>query len=193
MKHFIIGCLLLSTTIGFSQKMKPIFNGKNLKGWEEPENNLWWTIEEGVLHGKSDPDLKGSIMWTKKVYKDFIIETDFKFGEGIVDSGIFLRDISQQIQLGISGSMKRDMTCSPYIQGKGYPVEASNIKKLLKQDDWNTMRVKVQGSTYTVWLNGEQVMTYTSDTALPEGKVGVQVHPNNDMHIYFKNLKLAEI
>lgn len=193
MKYSIIVYLILTSIIVQAQKMKPLFNGKNLKGWEVPENNIWWSVEKGVLHGKSDPELKGSIMWTEKEYKNFIVETDFKFGEGVVDSGIFLRDISQQIQLGISGSMKRDMTCSPYIAGKGYPVEASNIEKLLKQSDWNTMKVRVEASTYTVWLNGEKVMTYTSEDAKIQGKVGVQVHPNNNMHIMFRNLKLAEI
>ena len=63
-------------------------------------------------------------------------------GKGTIDSGIFIRTEKQQIQIGESGSLKRDLTGSPYIPGKGYPVEAENVKELLKMDDWNTMKVK---------------------------------------------------
>jgi len=126
-------------------------------------------------------------------YENFIIQLDFKFGEGTIDSGIFLRTDRQQIQIGESGSLKRDMTCSPYIPGKGYPVEAKNIDKLLKKDDWNTIKVKADGSVYTMWLNGEEVLTYDSDTAIEKGPVGLQLHPGRDMHIDFKNILFAEL
>ena len=129
--------------------MKKAFNGKNFKGWTVPENNIWYTAADGILSIKSGPDKKGSIIWTEKQYENFIIEADFKMGEGIVDSGFFLRTENEQIQIGISGSLKRDMTGSPYIPGKGYPVEATNVKNLLKLSDWNTMKIKADKKTYT--------------------------------------------
>lgn len=174
-------------------KLKKIFNGKNLDGWVAPERNIWWLADKGVLTAKSGPDKKGSILWTEGEYKDFIIQMDFLFGEGTIDSGIFLRTDKQQIQIGESGSLKRDMTCSPYIPGKGYPEEAKNIKELLKMDDWNTIKVKAEGSVYTMWLNGEHVLTYDSDTAIEKGPIGIQLHPGRDMSIDFKNIKLAEL
>jgi len=176
-----------------SPKMKKIFNGKNLEGWVVPENNIWWSAKGGILTAKSGPNKKGTLLWTEKQYKDFVIEADFKFGHGTVDSGIFLRGISQQIQIGISGSMKRDMTGSPYIEGKGYPVEAKGIKDLLKMENWNTMKVEAKGNVYKVWLNGKEVMTYTSDDALDSGPIGLQVHQNNEMSIDFRNIKVAEL
>jgi hypothetical protein len=174
-------------------KLKKIFNGKNLDGWKAPEGNVWWTANKGTLAAKSDPDQKGSILWTEKAYSDFIIQMDFKFGEGTVDSGIFIRSEKDQIQIGESGSLKRDMTCSPYIPGKGYPVEAKNIKELLKMDDWNTIKVKADGTVYTMWLNGEEVLTYDSDTAIEKGPIGLQLHPGRNMEIEFKNILFAEL
>ncbi|MBV6643707.1 MAG: DUF1080 domain-containing protein [Cyclobacteriaceae bacterium] len=174
-------------------KLKKIFNGKDLSGWVAPEGNIWWSANNGILTAKSSPDQKGSILWTEKSYKDFIIQADFKFGDGTVDSGIFLRTENEQIQIGESGSLKRDMTCSPYIPGKGYPVEASNIKELLKMDGWNTIKVKTVGSVYTIWLNGKEVLEYDSDTAIEEGSVGLQLHPGRDMTIDFKNILFAEL
>jgi hypothetical protein len=174
-------------------KLKKIFNGKNLDGWKAPEGNVWWTANKGTLAAKSDPDQKGSILWTEKAYSDFIIQMDFKFGEGTVDSGIFIRSEKDQIQIGESGSLKRDMTCSPYIPGKGYPAEAKNIKELLKMDDWNTIKVKALGTVYTMSLNGEEVLTYDSDTAIEKGPIGLQLHPGRDMDIEFKNILFAEL
>ena len=82
-----LGCLF--TVSAQSPKMKKVFNGKNLKGWTVPENNTWWSAEAGILIARSGPEKKGSILWTATSYRDFIVETDFKYGEGTVDTGIF--------------------------------------------------------------------------------------------------------
>ncbi len=194
-KLMMILVLIAVSQAGWTQspKLKKVFNGKSLKGWVVPENNIWWKAEKGVLSVKNGPDKKGSILWTEKSYRDFVFQSDFKFGEGNVDSGIFLRTEKQQIQLGVSGSLKRDMTCSPYIPGKGYPVEASNIANLLKQTDWNTIKIEAKGKVYTVWLNGEQVLTYNAEGAIEQGPVGLQLHGNREMAIDFKNIRIGEI
>lgn len=177
-------------------KMKSLFNGKDLGQWQVPDNNVWWTLKDGVLYAKSDATKTGSNIWTKSKYKDFVVQLDFKFGEGTVDSGIFMRgedDKNPQIQIGISGSLKRDMTASPYVPKKGYPIEAEGIQQLLKQDDWNTLKARAVGNTYTVWLNGKEVMSYTLENANLEGPVGLQLHPGKDMSIAFRNIYLAKL
>jgi hypothetical protein len=192
-------CILLATLAFLMMAwageldLKPLFNGSDFSGWHEPENNIWWTIEDGVLVGKNDQELKGSILWTSKEYKDFVLQLDFRFGPGSVDSGVFIREVSEQIQIGVSGSLNRDMTCSPYVAGKGYPVEGVGVAALLKQDDWNTVRIQAVGNVYTVTLNGKQVLEYPSLTAAEKGPLGLQVHPDRDMQISFKNILIAEI
>lgn len=177
-------------------KMKPVFNGKTLKHWTVPENNIWWSVDAGTLWAKSDPDQIGSILWSDETYTDFVVQLEFKFGQGTVDSGIFMRgddEKNPQIQIGISGSLKRDMTGSPYVPKLGYPQEADGIKELLKIDDWNTMKAMAVGNLYTVWLNGKQVLSYTLDNANLEGPVGLQLHPGKDMSIQFRNIQLARL
>ncbi len=173
--------------------LNPIFNGQDLAGWVAPENNQWFAVKDGILEVRSGPDQKGATLWTDKDYTDFLLEFEFRFGEGVVDSGIFMRKAHDQIQIGISGSKKRDMTASPYIPKKGYPVEAEGVAELLKATDWNTMRVQAVGPTYTVWLNGKQVMTYTSETAIETGPIGIQLHAKRDMAIDYRNLRAAEL
>jgi hypothetical protein len=195
MKKLLAAFLLLMiivSTQAQDPKLKKIFNGKNLKGWVVPENNVWWTANDGVLFVKSTAEKKGSILWSESKYENFIIQADFLMGDGTVDSGIFLRSEHDQIQIGISGSLKRDLTASPYIPKKGYPVEAK-VKDILKLKDWNTMKVKVVGSTYTVWLNGAEVMTYTSENMPASGPVGFQLHPGNEMSVSFRNIRMAAL
>ena len=175
--------------------LKPIFNGKDLTGWAAPKGNDaagWYKAVDGVLKIQNGPKKKGSILWTQKKYRNFLMEFDFRMGAGRVDSGVHVRN-QDQIQIGISGSLGRDMTCSPYIPGKGYPVEAKNIKKLLKAKEWNTMRIQAIGPEYTVWLQGEKVMTYKSASAIEEGPLGIQLHGNRNMSIDYRNLKLAKL
>lgn len=179
-----------------AQKMKTIFNGKDFKHWVEPDGNIWWSVADGVLHVKNGPEQKGSILWTKKSYKDFVVQLDFKMGDGTVDSGIFMRGDgpdAPQIQIGESGSLKRDMTASPYVPKQGYPVEAERIKELLKPDDWNTMKAQAVGNVYTVWLNGEQVLAYTLEGAVLKGPIGLQLHPNREMSIAFRNITVGKL
>ena len=187
--------LTSATALVAGPKLKPIFNGKDLSGWEVPDGNDeagWYKAVEGVLKIQSGPKKKGSILWSKKKYRNFVVEFEFRMGEGRVDSGVHVRT-KDQIQIGISGSLNRDMTCSPYIPGKGYPVEAKNIKKLLRPKDWNTMRIQAIGKEYTVWLQGEKVMTYKSDSAIDEGPIGIQLHGSRNMAIDYRKLKLAEL
>ena len=190
---FLILSVFFTQSIAQEAKMKSIFNGKNLKGWVVPEDNIWWSVEDGNIWAKSDPAKKGSILWTKKAYGNFVLEGDFLMGDGVVDSGFFLRSEQDQIQIGISGSQKRDLTASPYIPGKGYPVEAKGVKDLLKTDDWNKMKIQLVDQTYTVWLNGQEVMTYSSENMPEKGPIGLQLHPNNEMTVAFRNLKIGEL
>jgi len=191
-------CLLSSSLLGkkdISKESSDLLGKHGLKGWKVPKGNeasKWYQVNNNILEVRSGSKKKGSVLWTKKEYQDFEVSLGFRFIDGIIDSGIHLRN-SDQIQIGISGSLKRDMTCSPYIPGKGYPVEAKNIKKLLKPKDWNQMRIRAVGQNYTVWLQGEEVMKYKSSSAKEKGPIGIQLHGSRNMKIDFKDILVKEL
>ena len=141
--------VMAAAVLGSTAMAGSLFNGKNLDGWKVPEGNIWWKVENGSIVVENGPKKKGSTLWTEKSFKDFEVAMEFKCGDNI-DSGVFLRTEKQQIQIGVSGSLKRDMTCSPYIPGHGYPVEAEEakgtkgVKTLMKIDDWNTLKIRVE-------------------------------------------------
>lgn len=191
-------CLLSSSLLGkkdISKESSDLLGKHGLKGWKVPKGNeasKWYQVNNNILEVRSGSKKKGSVLWTKKEYQDFEVSLEFRFIDGIIDSGIHLRN-SDQIQIGISGSLKRDMTCSPYIPGKGYPVEAKNIKKLLKPKDWNQMRIRAVGQNYTVWLQEEEVMKYKSSSAKEKGPIGIQLHGSRNMKIDFKDILVKEL
>jgi hypothetical protein len=187
--------LFLLSITSASAASTSLFNGKDLAGWKIPSGNEkvgWYQAKQGILELRSGPKKKGSVLWTEKNYKDFEVDLEFRFVDGTIDSGIHLRN-SDQIQIGISGSLKRDMTCSPYIPGKGYPVEASDVAKLLNAKDWNKVKIRAVGPKYTTWLQGKEVMNYESGSAKDEGPIGIQLHGNRNMKIDFRNLTIKEL
>jgi hypothetical protein len=195
---FTLLCLLLSPLLGeqdSTNKAINILNSNDLKGWKIPKGNevsKWYQVTDNVLKVRSGPKKKGSVLWTGKEYEDFEVNLEFRFLEGTIDSGIHLRN-SDQIQIGISGSLKRDMTCSPYIPGKGYPVEAKGVSQLLRPQDWNQIRIRAIGPKYTVWLQNEKVMNYESSSAKEKGPIGIQLHGSRKMAIDFRNIKVKEM
>lgn len=190
---YLFVCVSIGPLSADEISLKSIFNGKDFTGWEVPKDNIWFTAKDGILKLENGPKKRGQTLWTSQEYEDFEMEFDFKMGKGTVDSGIYVRNSREQIQIGISGSLKRDMTGSPYISGKGYPVEAKGIKDLLKLDDWNTMKIRAKGKKYTVWLAGKEVMNYESESAPKKGKIGIQLHGSRVMSIEYRNMKAAPI
>ena len=81
----VVGCSSNKTGL------ESIFNGQDLSGWKS-NNAVCWQVKDGILHAVNDPEQKGDILQTEKAYKNFVFQADFKFGEGRIDTGIFLRD-----------------------------------------------------------------------------------------------------
>lgn len=171
--------------------LEPIFNGKDLAGWT-PAEGAFWRVENGVLVGENDAAQTGSMLHTERSYGDVVIEADCRFS-GEIDSGIMVRKPELQVQIGVSRSLKRDMTCSFYT-GK-YPEEARALRaaELLKPNDWNRIRVEAKGNTFTVWLNGEQVSRYTSDKYAAPAPIGLQIHQGLPMKVEFRTIRAVAL
>jgi len=171
--------------------LESIFNGRDLAGWRPPEGSFW-RVESGVLVGENDAAKAGSMLFTERSYRDVVFEADVRF-TGEIDSGIMLRRPEIQVQLGVSRSLKRDMTCSFYT-GR-YPEEgrAGRAGDLLRPGDWNHIRVEARGDTFTVWLNGEQVSRYTDPTYAAAGPIGLQIHAGLAMKVEFRAIRVAAL
>ena len=177
-------------------KLEPIFNGKDLTGWQAPDKNPFWRVEGGVLIGESVPGLKENYLWTEKAYGDFVLEFDVRW-TGEIDSGVEIRKPSMQLQLGVSRSLKRDMTGSFYV-GKpvGYP-EAGQAKAAAQlmhpEGEWNSFRLEARGATFTVWINGQPAAHYTDERFSGAAPLGLQIHGGLKMKVEYRNLRAAAL
>ena len=181
-------------------KFEPLFNGKDLTNFKAEGSKEFWRIESGVLIGENDAAKKGNYLWTEKEYRDFVIEFDVRW-KGTpprgVDTGLEMRKPNLQLQLGISGSLKVDMSGSFYTGGKpAYPEsgQAKEAKTLMKPEgEWNTFRIQAKGDTFTCWINGQKASEYTDPKFSGPAPLGLQIHPGVEMKCEYRNVKIAEL
>ena len=165
-----------------------IFNGRDLSGWTAASEPAYWTVVDGAIVGQSDDRRKGSMLYTEKSYGDVIVESEVRF-TGEVDSGIMVRKPELQVQIGVSRSLKRDMTCSFYTGTYPEEARAQKAAELLRPGEWNRIRVEAKGDTFTVWLNGVQVSRYKDTKYAEPGPIGLQIHANVLMKVEFRDIR----
>lgn len=189
-----------ASVIAAEPKFVPLFNGKDLTNFQAEGAQAFWRVENGVLVGENDAAQTGHYLWTKKEYRDFVIEFDARWKATTargVDTGIEMRKPRIQLQLGVSGSLRVDMTGSFYTGGKpAYPEagQAKEAKQLLKPEgEWNTFRIQAKGDTFTCWINGKKASEYTDPKFSGAAPIGLQIHSKVDMKAEFRNLRIAEL
>src|SRR5687768_11856857 len=123
MRHLLTPVLVLALAgplFAAAPTVEPIFNGRDLTGWQTDGAAGFWRVEDGVLVGENVAGLAGHYLWTEKSYGDFVLEFEVRW-TGEVDTGIEMREPHIQMQIGVSRSLKRDMTASFYVGKPGYP------------------------------------------------------------------------
>ena len=188
------------TSLGAEPKLKPLFNGKDLTHFKAEGASEFWSVEKGVLIGQNNAAQKGHYLLTEKEYGDFVIEFDVRWKgttERGVDTGLEMRKPHLQLQLGISGSLRVDMSGSFYTGGKpAYPEagQAKDAKKLMKPEgEWNTFRIQAKGNTFTCWINGVKASEYTDAKFAGAAPLGLQIHGSVVMKCEYRNMKIAEL
>lgn len=197
---FLLSLSAIVASHAAEPKLEPLFNGKDFTNFKVDDAAPFWRIENGVLIGENDAAKKGHYLWTQKDYSDFVLEFDARF-QGTpprgADTGIEMRKPKIQLQLGVSGSLKVDMTGSFYTGGKpAYPEagQAKDAKTLMKPEgEWNTFRIQAKGDTFTCWINGQKASEYTDAKFNGAAPLGLQIHGGVEMKVEFRNMKVAEL
>jgi hypothetical protein len=201
--HLLALALFSAATINVpaaEPKWMPLFNGKDLTNFKADDSKEFWRVENGILIGENNAAQKGNYLWTQKDYRDFVIEFDVRWkavSDRGVDTGLEMRNPHIQLQLGISGSLRVDMSGSFYTGGKpAYPEsgQAKDAKKLMKPEgEWNTFRIQAKGDTFTCWINGTKASEYTDPKFSGANPLGLQIHPGVVMKCEYRNMNIAEL
>ena len=174
-----------------------LFDGKSLEGWEcDPlEQAVDWKAAAGELLGEN-PGEQGSILWTNQKFRDFEVELDYITLTDDYDTGIFIRGLTHQVQIGISRSLQKDMTAciyAPKDEQGSYPGQTDKVGAIHKLMEWNHVKVIVTGKRIQTFLNGEPMVDYTGLVLEDEGPIGLQLHGGVHMSVKFRNIKVREL
>lgn len=175
-----------------------LFNGKDLSNWEAYGTEKWY-VEDGNLICESGPDRQYGYLATRDYYRDYDLTLEFKqVANG--NSGVFIRSFvpegvtvnGWQVEVAPKGNDTGGIYES---YGRGWLVQIPDEKEeILKEGDWNTMRIRVLGDKVTTWLNGEEMVDIQDpQIGNGQGRVALQIHDGEPIKVLWRNIQLQEL
>ncbi len=177
----------------------PLFNGKDLTGWEG--DTKLWSAQDGMLVGKS-PGLKhNDFLATEKSYGDFVLKLTFRMiGEEDSNSGVQFRSerIPGHEMKGYQADIGEAYWGSLYDESRRNKTLVKASEKALNalhKTGWNEYVIRAIGDKIVLSLNGVTSVEYREDDpAIPrEGRIAVQIHLGGPMEIQFKDILIQQL
>ena len=190
----IIGFLISGAS--YAQKIS-LFNGENLDGWKIYGTEKWY-VEDGLLICESGDDKEYGYLGTEKNYKDFVLTLEFKQDKN-GNSGVFIRSTVDgtkvsgwQVEVAPMGLHTGGVYES---YGRGWLIKPDPEKeKVLKEGEWNKMKIKVEGEKLISWLNGTQMIEITDEKiGNGEGGIVLQIHSGGDVKVSWRNIEIESL
>ena len=189
------------------EKNMPIFNGKDLKGWQGMQGEAKnWGVKDGALSGSGGEGAEW--LATTGEYDDFDLTLEFNLPKD-GNSGVFIRAPKEgtpyvdgmEIQLlDDYGEKWKDLKPDQFT-GAIYAVMAPTKRVTKPAGQWQTMRILCVGKKCQVWVNGEQIidadldeLSRTHGEKVPglkrdNGLIGLQNHGDP---VSFRNIHIRE-
>ncbi|PKQ44179.1 3-keto-disaccharide hydrolase [Confluentibacter flavum] len=199
MRRIVLTGLVMVFSFGFQlhAQKKSLFNGKNLDGWTNYGTEKWY-VEDGLMVCESGPDKEYGYLATDKHYKDYVLTLKFK-QEANGNSGVFIRSTVEGTKVSgwqVEVAPKGKHTGGVYESyGRGWLIKPTAEKEeVLKEGEWNSMKIRVVGNELTSWLNGEE-MVAISDEKIGKGvgSIALQIHSGGGIKVRWKDIKIKEI
>jgi hypothetical protein len=180
----------------------PLFNGKDLTGWQTTGN---WLVEpDGSISLHPREGEKGwkrfdAYIATVKEYGDFVLDLEFKF-EPTGNSGVFMRvaDLKEPVKTGFEVQIldthglekPGHHDCGGIVHGIG---PSKNMVK--PAGEWNRYTITVKGRSVKVIFNGEQVIDTTLDDIKMadrpnKGRIAFQ---DEAKRVWYRNVRIKEL
>jgi len=198
MKKKLLPALLLCALGAFAKDgFKPLFNGKNLDGWDGDPN--LWSVQDHMIVGSTEghPLKYNSFLATKKSYANFILRAQAKLRNH--NSGIqFRSELIPDLKWAVRG-YQADMAENNYW---GCIYEEKSLKKrgilengwdkaqkVVKLTDWNDLELLCDGDHISLKVNGLETADLHDSEKL-EGIFALQLHMGPPMQVYFRNIEI---
>ena len=199
-----VTCLCAAAVVGRnSQKLGPkwesLFNGRDLSGWKQIGKEKW-IVEDGAIYGEGVTDEYGYLA-TEKTYRDFDLALRFKC-EASGNSGVFIHTtfepgtpkVIKGRQIEIDRAIGNH-TGGIYGDGKGWIVwPAPELETVIQPNDWNALRIKVEGNRHITYLNGVQMVDFTYPApGATTGVIAFQLHSGGEGRMRFKDVWIRDL
>lgn len=200
---------------------KPIFNGKNLDGWDgDPQH---WSVKDGCIVGDTSVPMKENtfLIWRQGTLDDFEFRCSYRITSNWGNSGIQFRsrDMGHWVVNGYqadietgdkyTGGLYDENVRSLALRGQtttvekdghitqGPPVgDPAELEKLIHVKDWNDYDVLVRGYHAVLSINGHVMCDVTDNDVAKHVRSGIlalQLHVGEPMHIEFKDIRLKRL
>lgn len=195
----IVCALLLAglTAVAADPGFKPMFNGKNLDGWEG--DSRIWRVEKGEVVGNTD-NVKledNSFLITKAEYGDFVLRTKIKLRNH--NTGIQFRSerLPNFVVKGLQADAAENAWWGSIYDEKGTRGVIVNgwkdkAEKVVRANDWNDYEISANGEVIQIRVNG-MLTSELRDTSKPRGIIALQVHKGPGMEVRFKDLEIKSL
>jgi hypothetical protein len=191
--------LLLCAAGAFAKDgFKPLFNGKNLDGWQGDPR--LWKVQDGMIVGSTEgnPLKYNSFLATKKSYANFILRAQAKLRNH--NSGIqFRSELIPDLKWAVRG-YQADMAENNYwgciyeersLKKRGILVDGwkDKAEKVVKLKDWNALELRCEGDHINLKVNGVETADLHDSEKL-SGIFALQLHQGPPMEVYFRNIEI---
>jgi hypothetical protein len=183
-------------------KTVSLFNGKDLTGWELFGSMRVSVDNEGNLVTQNGEDLQYGYLGTREYYKDFDLTVEFK-QESNGNSGLFFHSF---VHGGYESNVVNGWQCEVAPKGndtggiyesygRGWLVQIPDEKEeIIKEGEWNTLRLRVEGNKVQTWLNGEAMIEIDDELiGSKTGRIMLQIHDGNNITVKWRNFNLTTL
>ncbi|GMQ81025.1 MAG: hypothetical protein BMS9Abin05_0455 [Rhodothermia bacterium] len=193
----VSGVFLAGTQNVTSAQTTDLFNGTDLSGWQIHGTEHWY-VENGELVCESGPDAEYGYLATDEVFTDFDLTLEF-LQEANGNSGVFFRSWVHgtriegwQVEVAPVGNNTGGVYES---YGRGWLIKPDPEKDgILKEGDWNQMRIRVVGGHVITWLNGTQMIELEDDViAAAKGRIALQIHSGGGIRVRWRNIRMTRL
>jgi hypothetical protein len=176
----------------------PLFNGKDLSGWVQPDDKGIFSVKDGEIVGRtSEGQLsKNEFLATEKKYANFILKAKVKVLSG--NSGVQFR--SEREPNGRVTGPQADAADGYwglfYEEGRRGILERypeNDAAKIAKKGDWNEFVITATGHHVTIDLNGTRVIDRTDPKFDKSGIIALQTHKGPPMEVRFKDIAIKVV
>ena len=182
-----------------SSRTVELFNGKDLTGWEG--DLKLWKIEDGAIVGDSPGIQQNEFLATKKSYRNFELELEFRLKDGKGNTGIQFRsqrEPGSSAVIGYQADIGEKYWGCLYDEHRRNKILAQAPKALddvLKKDGWNRYVIRAEGNRVVLKVNDLTTVDYREpdDQIARDGIIALQVHSGPAMRIEFRKLQLREL